>query len=52
MSTPESTTETSDLDTAARAKQDTLTQSVGTPLAARPPDEGKTSWLKRLFGRG
>ena len=51
MSTPESTTETSDLDTAARAKQDTLTQSVGTPLAARPP-EGKMSWLKRLFGRG
>jgi hypothetical protein len=49
MSTPESTAETS--ETAARAKQDELTHSVGTPLAAQSSD-GKASWWKRLLGRG
>ncbi len=51
MSTPESTAETSDHGTTARAKQDTLTQSVGTPLTV-PTSEGKASWWKRLLGRG
>lgn len=50
MSTPESTPETSDLDANARAKQDKLTQSVGTRLAVQSSD-GK-SWWKRLLGRG
>jgi hypothetical protein len=49
MSTPESTAETSDPDATAREKQDTLTASVGTTLAATP---AKTPWWKRLLGRG
>jgi hypothetical protein len=49
MSTPGSTAETSDLDTSARAKQDKLTESVGTRLAVPP---GKAPWWKRLLGRG
>jgi hypothetical protein len=48
MSTPESTAETSDLDTTARAKQDDLTHSVGMPLAATA---SKAPWWKRLLGR-
>jgi hypothetical protein len=51
MSTPESTVETSDLDTSASVKQDKLTQSVGTRLADQSSD-GKASWWKRLLGRG
>jgi hypothetical protein len=51
MSTPESTAEPSDRGTAARTKQDTLTQSVGTRLAV-PTSEAKPSWWKRLLGRG
>jgi hypothetical protein len=48
MSTPDSTAETSGHGNAQRTKQDTLTQSVGTPLAATTP---KPSWWKRLLGR-
>ena len=51
MSTPEKTAETSDLDTASRARQDELTHSVGTRLAASSSDT-KTPWWKRLLGRG
>jgi hypothetical protein len=51
MSTPESAAETPNLETAARDKQDKLTQSVGTPLRV-PTTEGKTSWWKRMLGRG
>jgi hypothetical protein len=50
MSTPESTVETSDLDTSARAKQDKLTESVGRRLAV-PSSDGKAPWWKRLLGR-
>lgn len=49
MSTPESTAEGSDHGMAERTKQDTLTQSVGTPLVA---PSSKPSWWKRLLGRG
>lgn len=51
MSTPESAAETPNLDADARVKQDKLTQSVGTPLTV-PISEDKTSWWKRLLGRG
>jgi hypothetical protein len=51
MSTPETTAETSDLDTSAREKQDALTQSVGTTLEPQSSD-GKAPWWKRLLGRG
>jgi len=51
MSTPESTVETSDLETSSREKQDKLTRSIGTHLAA-PPSDGKAPWWKRLLGRG
>jgi hypothetical protein len=49
MSTPESSTETPDLETTDRARQDTLTQSVGTRLAV---PEAKAPWWKRMLGRG
>jgi hypothetical protein len=51
MSTPESTTETPDLDTTERARRDKLTNSVGTRLA-QPSSDGKLPWWKRLLGRG
>jgi hypothetical protein len=51
MSTPESSAETSDLDTTSRARQDKLTSSVGTRLAQASSD-GKAPWWKRLLGRG
>ena len=51
MSTPESTAETSDLAVASRARQDALTQSVGTRLAASSTS-AKAPWWKRLLGRG
>jgi hypothetical protein len=49
MSTPEGTAETSDLAAASRAKQDALTQTVGTNLASTST---KAPWWKRLLGRG
>jgi len=51
MSTPENAAETPNLETAARDKQDKLTQSVGTRLTV-PVSEGKPSWWKRMLGRG
>jgi hypothetical protein len=51
MGTPESTAETSDLDTTSHERQDELTHSVGTRLAV-PSSDGKTPWWKRLLGRG
>lgn len=51
MSTPETTPEASDLGAESRAKQDDLTQRVGTRLAA-PVSEAKPPWWKRLLGRG
>jgi len=51
MSKPESTVETSDLDTTSRERQDKLTHSVGTPLAV-PTSDAKMPWWKRLLGRG
>jgi hypothetical protein len=49
MSTPESTVETPELDTSANERQDKLTNSVGTSLAA---PTAKKSWWNRLLGRG
>ena len=49
MTTFEHTNEPSELDTNARAKQDALTQKIGTRLAV--PD-AKAPWWKRLLGRG
>lgn len=51
MSTPESTVETPDLGTDARAKQDKLTNSVGTTLAPSASQD-KKHWWNRLLGRG
>lgn len=51
MSTPDRTAETPDLDTTSREKQDDLTRSVGTRLAASP-SAGKAPLWKRLLGRG
>jgi hypothetical protein len=45
MSTPESTADTSNVDTAASAKQ-----TVGQRLAL-PSSNGKAPWWKRLLGR-
>jgi hypothetical protein len=50
MSTPDSTTRASKLETASRTKQDDLTRAVGTPLAT-PTASGKAPWWKRLLGR-
>ena len=48
MSTPENSTETSDLDATARERQDALTHSVGQRLDS---PAAKTPWWKRLLGR-
>ena len=50
MSTPERTAETPGLESTASERQESLTHSVGTRLAA-PSAETKLPWWKRLLGR-
>lgn len=50
MSTPDSTTRASELETASRARQDELTRAVGTRLAGQSTS-GKPPWWKRLLGQ-
>lgn len=47
MTTPDGTTETSDLDTAAHTPETAAGAHVAAPIS-----DAKTPWWKRLLGRG